>query len=225
MHNPRDVRLGVRAGSSENQKMGYTSIYAYAWDLAEAGVSGAIDRFLALGLDTVTVAGSYHAGKFLRPNGQSGKVYFPEDGAVYFKPEPERYGAIKPISHSMIALGEDMVGALAAQDRIATNVWLVLLHNTRLGAAYPQATVANAFGDRYIYNLCPSAPEARAYAVGLALDVTESYPVSGAGGSHPRALAEPYVTLSRHTAPIVRPRTALPDPQGSSHRWLTLVSG
>src|SRR5271157_5793528 len=49
--------------------------------------------------------------------------------------------------------------------------------------------------------------------------------VSGAGGSHPRALAEPYVTLSRHTAPIVRPRTALPDPQGSSHRWLTLVSG
>ena len=30
--------------------------------------------------------------------------------------------------------------------------------------------------------------------------------VSGAGGSHPRALAEPYVTLSRHTAPIVRPR-------------------
>jgi hypothetical protein len=30
--------------------------------------------------------------------------------------------------------------------------------------------------------------------------------VSGAGESHPRALAEPDVTLSRHTAPIVRPR-------------------
>ena len=30
--------------------------------------------------------------------------------------------------------------------------------------------------------------------------------VSGAEGSHLRALAEPYVTLSRHTAPIVRPR-------------------
>ena len=43
----------------------------------------------------------------------------------------------------------------------------------------PKPTVANAFGDRYIYSLCPSAPEARAYAVGLARDVTESYPVSG----------------------------------------------
>src|SRR3954465_7871760 len=29
--------------------------------------------------------------------------------------------------------------------------------------------------------------------------------VSGAGGSHPRALAEPDMTLSRHPAPIVRP--------------------
>ena len=39
--------------------------------------------------------------------------------------------------------------------------------------------VRNAFGDRYFYNLCPSAPQARAYAVGLAKDVTESYPVTG----------------------------------------------
>ena len=31
----------------------------------------------------------------------------------------------------------------------------------------------------YIYSLCPSHPDARAYAIGLARDVTESYPVSG----------------------------------------------
>lgn len=199
MQNPLDVQ----AAASENQKMGYRSIYAYAWDLADAGVSGAIDRFLGLGLDTVTAAGSYHAGKFLRPHGRSGTVYFPEDGAVYFRPKPERYGAIKPISHSMIASGEDMVGALAAQDRIATNVWLVLLHNTRLGAAHPQATVANAFGDRYIYNLCPSAPEARAYAVGLALDVTESYPVVGVSLETPGFL--PYAHGFHHEFALVRP--------------------
>src|SRR5271166_7147125 len=148
--------------------MGYKAIYAYPWDLAETGVGAAVDRFLALGLDTVTIAGSYHAGKFLRPHGKAGKVYFPEDGAVYFKPDPKRYGAIKPVPHSSIVAGEDLFGALIGQDRLATNVWLVLLHNTRLGTAYPRSTVANAFGDRYLYNLCPSAPEARAYAVGLA---------------------------------------------------------
>jgi hypothetical protein len=31
------------------------------------------------------MAGSYHAGKFLRPHGKSGKVYFPEDGTAYFR--------------------------------------------------------------------------------------------------------------------------------------------
>ena len=74
---------------------------------------------------------------------------------------------------------------LAERDDIATNVWLVLLHNTLLGTAHPQATVANAFGDRYVYSLCPSHPDARAYAIGLAHDVTESYPVAGVSMESP----------------------------------------
>jgi hypothetical protein len=158
--------------------MGYRAIYCYAWDLAEDGVKSTVDQFRKLGLDTVTIAGSYHAGKFLRPHGKEGKVYFPEDGTVYFKTDPRRYGAIKPMANSMLAK-RDMLRELTQTADINTNVWLVLLHNTRLGSAYPQATVANAFGDRYLYSLCPSAPEARAYALGLARDVSDTYPVSG----------------------------------------------
>ena len=152
--------------------MSYKAIYAYPWDVAEIGVSAAIDRFLALGLDTVTITGSYHAGKFLRPHGKRGKVFFPEDGTIYFKPDLGRYGAIKPVENSLVSSGKDIMRELAGQSRMATNVWLVLLHNTRLGLQHPNSTVANAFGDRYIYNLCPSAAEARAYAIGLARDVT-----------------------------------------------------
>lgn len=159
--------------------MGYKAIYAYAWDVAEIGVSAAVDRFVRLGLDTVTIVGSYHAGKFLRPHGKTGKVTFPEDGTIYFKPDLSRYGAIKPVENSLLSSGNDVLRELVGQSRVATNVWLVLLHNTRLGLAHPNSVVANTFGDRYIYNLCPSAPEARAYAIGLARDVTESYSVSG----------------------------------------------
>jgi hypothetical protein len=183
--------------------MGYKAIYTYPWDLAETGVGPALGRFLALGLDTVTIAGSYHAGKFLRPHGKAGKVYFPEDGTVYFKPNPRRYGAIKPITHSMVSSGQDIVGELARQDRLATNVWLVLLHNTRLGAANIDSTVANAFGDRYVYSLCPSAPEARAYAIGLARDVTDSYPVSGVSLETPGFL--PYAHGFHHEFALNRP--------------------
>jgi hypothetical protein len=158
--------------------MTYKAIYSYAWDLAEDGVNNTVDQFRKLGLDTVTIAGSYHAGKFLRPHGKAGKVYFPEDGTVYFKTDFRRYGAIKPVVNSMLR-ERDVLRELTQAADINTNVWLVLLHNTLLGSAYPRATVANAFGDRYIYSLCPSAPEARAYALGLAADVTETYPVTG----------------------------------------------
>ena len=82
--------------------MTYRAIYTYAWDLAEAGIPAAVDEFHALHLDTVTIAGSYHAGKFLRPHGKAGKVYFPEDGTVYFNADPKRYGAIKPLPNSLI---------------------------------------------------------------------------------------------------------------------------
>jgi hypothetical protein len=158
--------------------MSYRAIYAYAWDLAETGVAAAASEFRDLGLDTVTLAGSYHAGKFMRPHGKTGKVFFPDDGTVYFKADPSRYGAIKPVPNG--PLGErDVLRELVAQGGMSVNVWLVLLHNTRLGMAHPEAVVRNAFGDPYFYNLCPSAPEARAYAVGLAKDVTESYPVRG----------------------------------------------
>lgn len=156
---------------------GYRAIYSYAWDLAEAGIPNAVAEFTGLGLDTVTLAGSYHAGKFLRPHGKSGKVYFPEDGTVYFKPDPGRYGAIKPVENSLLRDGDVMRDV--CEGPLQVNAWMVLLHNTLLGTRHPEATTANAFGDRYVYSLCPSHPAARAYAIGLALDVTESYPVTG----------------------------------------------
>ena len=81
--------------------MSYRAIYTYAWDLAETGVAAAADEFRALGLDTVTMAGSYHAGKFMRPHGQTGKVYFPEDGTAYFRHDPARYGALQPAANSI----------------------------------------------------------------------------------------------------------------------------
>ena len=156
--------------------MTYRAIYAYAWDIAELGPSEFVVRMRALGLDTVSLAGAYHAGKFIRPKGKAGKVYFPEDGTVYFRPDLTRYGEIKPLANSLLA-ERDMFGELCREREMATNAWMVLLHNTRLGSLHPRSTVENAFGDRYVYSLCPSAPEVREYAVALCKDVTDNYPV------------------------------------------------
>ena len=158
--------------------MSYRAIYTYAWDLAERSLPAVAAEVASLGLDTITFAASYHAGKFLRPRGKFGKVYFPEDGTAYFKPTASRYGALKPAENSLTA-ERDILRELCDLKSVAVNAWLVLLHNTRLGALHPEATVRNAFGDRYLYSLCPSSPDARRYAVALAKDIADSYPVAG----------------------------------------------
>ncbi|ODT72198.1 MAG: hypothetical protein ABS75_05235 [Pelagibacterium sp. SCN 63-23] len=158
--------------------MSYKAILTYAWDFEEHGTASALSSFAEMGLDTVSLAGTYHAGKFLRPRGRSGKVYFPEDGTAYFRHDQSRYGAIKPIANSILDRA-DILAQLCDDGRLATNVWLVLLHNSALGLRHPDNVVRNAFGDPYYYNLCPSAPDVRAYAIGLATDVTQTYPVAG----------------------------------------------
>ena len=157
--------------------MTYRAIYAYAWDIAELGAAAFADEVRGLGLDTVTLAGAYHAGKFLRPKGRGGKVYFPEDGTAYFRFDPKRYGRITPVANSLNA-EHDLFRTLA-DTGLAVNAWMVLMHNTRLGTAYPDCTVENCFGDRYPYSLCPNNPDAQEYAVALCKDITANYPVTG----------------------------------------------
>jgi len=158
--------------------LAHRSMYCYAWDLAEAGVSAVVDDLQARQIDTITLAGAYHAGKFLRPRGQSGKVYFPDDGTAYFKTRQERYGAIKPAEARLVA-EHDIFDECCRVDAMKVNAWMVLMHNSRLGQSHPDSCVENAFGDRYIYNLCPATPDARAYAVALCGDIADAYPVSG----------------------------------------------
>ncbi|CAN2241049.1 hypothetical protein MCEMKE157_01027 [actinobacterium SCGC AAA044-D11] len=158
--------------------MSNLSMFSYSWDLAENGVAKSVEEFKSLGINTVTLASSYHAGKFLRPKSKVKKVYFPEDGTVYFKSDASKYGEIKPISNSIYGDGQ-ILRELTETKGLSVSAWLVLLHNTQLGTKHQDSAVQNAFGDPYVYALCPSAPEARAYAVGLAKDVTESYEVDG----------------------------------------------
>jgi hypothetical protein len=182
--------------------MSYRAIYAYAWDLAERDADGVTAELAGLGLNTITLAASYHAGKFIRPRGKAGKVFFPEDGTVYFRADPSRYGRIKPVQNT-ITRERDFFAELTKKDApLALNAWLVLLHNSRLGEAYPDACVENAFGDRYIYSLCPSNPDARAYAVGLTRDVTERYPIMGISAETPGFL--PYAHGYHHEFALMR---------------------
>lgn len=50
------------------------AVYLYAWDLVDDGPKAFTDRLREVGVDSIAPAASYHAGKFIRPHGATGKV-------------------------------------------------------------------------------------------------------------------------------------------------------
>lgn len=146
-------------------------MYVYAWDLWQEGTAAVAGRLRDAGLNALSLATAYHAGKFLRPHGPDGKVWFPEDGTVYFRPDAARYGRLQPQAASMVA-EYDALPALArtAADFHVTG-WTVGLHNSRLGALHPDLCCQTPFGDPLINALCPSQPEVQSYLVALCLDI------------------------------------------------------
>lgn len=160
-----------------NSRQRYHALYAYAWDVAAEDPDRFVSELQAWSIDTLCVAASYHAGKFIRPHAAGARVLFPEDGTVHCATRPERYGAIKPRPSSLV--GDDAFGRYAARDDIRVTAWTVLLHNTPLGMTHPDCVVRNAFGDPYWYSLCPTHPDVQDYAVALCADIADRYPVRG----------------------------------------------
>lgn len=157
------------------------SMWSYSWDIQDLG----LDRTVAdlrgrAGLNTISLATSYHAGRFLQPRSPERKVYFPEDGTIYFRPTPSLWQdkEIVPLVAQNIEEGGDTLAELVRAREtggMKVSCWTVCLHNTRLGMAHPAHVTRNAFGNPNYYNLCPSSPAARDYVVTLVADLTRTY--------------------------------------------------
>ncbi|MBY4591146.1 hypothetical protein RJJ37_21420 [Rhizobium redzepovicii] len=159
----------------------HLSMWTYPWDIQDQGLDAiAAELRNRAGLNTISMATSYHAGRFLQPRSPRQKAYFPEDGTVYFRPDESLWQdkLIRPLMAGNVTERGDMLEALA-RGRDATghkvSCWTVCLHNSRLGMLHPDHVTRNAFGNPNYYNLCPSSPAARAYAVTLVRDITVNY--------------------------------------------------
>jgi hypothetical protein len=159
----------------------HRSMWTYAWDILDLGFDRVTSELRdRAGMNSVSLATSYHAGRFLQPRSPVRKAYFPEDGTIYFHPTPSRWDGlmIQPKLADIIAQGGDVLRELVRRrdaGGLKVSCWTVCLHNTRLGLLHPGAVTRNAFGDPNYYSLCPSNPDARAYACALVEDVTHAY--------------------------------------------------
>src|SRR5215216_233784 len=146
-----------------------TSMLAFATDLRDEGMGTVLDNVQSrAGVDGLSMAVAYHDARDLFPHNPVRKVRYLEGGAVFFPPDIARYGGMRLQPRlSELARTGDPLGELceAAGDRgIRVNAWAVFLHNDRLGFAHPECATQNAFGDRYLTDLCPSNPDVRVYA-------------------------------------------------------------
>ena len=67
-------------------------MWTYPWDIQDVGfVETMADLEGRASVDTISLATSYHAGRFLQPRSPKRKSYYPEDGTIYFQPTHRRW--------------------------------------------------------------------------------------------------------------------------------------
>ncbi|MGW3957820.1 hypothetical protein ACWEKM_44735 [Streptomyces sp. NPDC004752] len=148
-----------------------TSAYVYPWDVNGDPVAPA--RLARLGTAQVTLAAAYHSTRALTPRHPRHRVVTAEHAAVLY-PLGDRWAGrtLRPYPAGDWAPGDaydEAAEALAAAG-LEVYTWVVLAHNSRLGADHPDTSVVNAYGDRYPWAPCIAQPATRAYLVDLAAE-------------------------------------------------------
>jgi hypothetical protein len=151
-------------------------MFAFATDLADEGLGVVLDNVQhRAGVDELTLAAAYHDARDIFPHSPSRKVRYLEGGTVFFRPDEGRYDGLRlrPRVSGLARRGDPLGDLREAADArgMDVNVWVVFLHNDRLGFEQPECTTQNAFGDRYLTDLCPANPDVRAFAGALVSDV------------------------------------------------------
>ena len=122
----------------------------------------------------MTLASAYHSTRALTPRHPRHRVVTAEHAAVLYPPDepPGQGGSCGRTRPGAWAPGDaygEAAEALAAAG-LDVHTWVVLAHNSRLGAEHPATSVVNAYGDRYPWAPCIAQPAVRAYLVALAAE-------------------------------------------------------
>ncbi|MFJ5819589.1 hypothetical protein ACIQGT_37690 [Streptomyces sp. NPDC093108] len=149
-----------------------TSAFLYPWDVI--GDPDAAARVADLGVQQVTLAAAYHSTRALTPRHPGRRIVTAEHAAVLYPPDPDRWAGqeLRPHGQSWVASDDPFAEAAEALTGAGLEVhtWVVLAHNSRLGAEHPETSVVNAYGDRYPWAPCIARPAVRAYLLALAAE-------------------------------------------------------
>ncbi|MEU1475095.1 hypothetical protein [Streptomyces sp. NPDC005760] len=147
------------------------STFVYPWDVN--GDPEAAARIAGLGVQQATLASAYHSTRALTPRHPRHRIVTAEHAAVLYPTDARWEGReLRPYAAGDWAPGDAFGEAAAELTRAGLEVhtWVVLAHNSRMGAEHPDTSVVNAYGDRYPWAPCIAQPATRAYLVDLAVE-------------------------------------------------------
>ncbi|WP_210575697.1 hypothetical protein [Streptomyces sp. GESEQ-4] len=147
------------------------STFVYPWDVN--GDPEAPGRIAALGVRQVTLAAAYHSTRALTPRHPRHRIVTAEHAAVLYPMDDRWKGReLRPYAAGDWAPGDAYGEAAAAlaDAGLEVHTWVVLAHNSRMGAEHPDTSVVNAYGDRYPWAPCIAQPATRAYLIDLAAE-------------------------------------------------------
>jgi len=132
-----------------------------------------------MGVLDVSVAVSYHVSTYFLPRNPKRKLYYGEDGALYFRPDASLYADtdLKP-RISEVVTGPDYLSEMVERIRkrgLTFTAWIVYGYNHDLPTRFPDAAKQNVFGDRTLSQLSPASPSFRNYALALTRDIVQNY--------------------------------------------------
>ncbi|MFG2623448.1 hypothetical protein [Streptomyces sp. NPDC048473] len=149
-----------------------TSAFLYPWDVV--GDPDAAARVADLGVQQVTLAAAYHSTRALTPRHPDRRIVTAGHAAVLYPPDAARWAGreLRPYEQSWVASDDPYAEAAQAltDAGLQVHTWVVLAHNSRLGAEHPDTSVVNAYGDRYPWAPCIAQPAVREYLVALAAE-------------------------------------------------------
>ncbi len=147
------------------------STFVYPWDVN--GDPEAAARIAGLGVRQATLAAAYHSTRALTPRHPRHRIVTAEHAAVLYPTDARWEGReLRPYAAGDWAPGDAFEEARAelAGAGLEVHTWVVLAHNSRMGAEHPSTSVVNAYGDRYPWAPCIAQPATRAYLVDLAVE-------------------------------------------------------
>lgn len=154
--------------------------FAYPWDLADEGPEEAVAAMAArCGCNALAVNAVYHHARLLRPRRPGSKIVELPGAVAAFQPQTALYppGGPVPLVHTPLVRASVLarIRDACAHHGVDLGLWIVGLHNSSLGEQFPGLCTVNCFGDRYTYNLCPTAGAAGDYVTALARDLCAQF--------------------------------------------------